>query len=224
LTSCDGSLIHDLQAEAEALVLAANRSPKLLTVSLRPAGIFGEGDVQLIPPIINVHRTNKTGFQLGPNNNLFDFTYVLNVAHAHLLASLALLHTSTLPTSPLDHEKVDGEAFMITNDEPVYFWDFARAVWKAAGSEKGTEHVWEISQDVGMAIGGLLEWGMWLIGRTPKLTRRQVRYSCMTRYYDVGKAKRRLGYRPIVGLQEGIERAVGYFNDEAKREGEKKSQ
>ena len=84
--------------------------------------------MQLIPPIINVHRTNKTGFQLGENKNLFDFTYVLNVAHAHLLAAYALLQTYKLATAPLDYEKVDGEAFFVTNDEPVYFWDFARAV------------------------------------------------------------------------------------------------
>ncbi|KAF8846921.1 C-3 sterol dehydrogenase/C-4-like protein [Acephala macrosclerotiorum] len=215
------------KAEAEYLVLAANRSeshPKLLTTSLRPAGIFGEGDVQVLPPILAVYFNNQTGFQLGPNTNLFDFTYVGNVAHAHCLASLALLTTSALKTPPLDHEKVDGEVFFITNDSPVYFWDFARAVWAAAGSEKGTEHVWEISQDLGMAIGGMLEWGFWVVGRTPKLTRRQVRYSCMTRYYDCGKAKRRLGYRAVTGLQEGIERSVKFILEERKRESEKKGQ
>lgn len=117
---------------------------------------------------------------------------------------------------------MDGEAFIITNDQPVYFWDFARAIWKAAGSDKGTEHVWEINKDVGLAIGGLLEWIMWAVGRTPKLTRRQVKYSCMTRYYDCGKAKKRLGYAPIVGLQEGIETSVKWFEEERKTEGEKK--
>ena len=180
--------------------------------------------MQLIPPIINVHRTNKTGFQLGENKNLFDFTYVLNVAHAHLLAAYALLQTYKLATAPLDYEKVDGEAFFVTNDEPVYFWDFARAGWKAAGSEKGTEHVWIIGRDVGMSIGAILEWGMWVVGRTPKLTRRQVRYSTMTRYYDCGKAKRRLGYKPLVGLQEGVTRAVGWFEEQRVKEGEKKGQ
>lgn len=113
---------------------------------------------------------------------------------------------------------------MITNDEPVYFWDFARAVWKAAGNEKGTEHVWIIPRDVGMFIGGVLEWGMWAMGRTPQLTRRQVRYSTMTRYYDCSKAKTRLGYKPLVSLQEGITRGVRWFEENRVKEGEKKSQ
>jgi sterol-4alpha-carboxylate 3-dehydrogenase (decarboxylating) len=208
-------------------VLAANRapaSPKLLTVSIRPATIFGPSDVQLIPAMINVYRNGQTGFQLGDNQNLFDFTYVENVAHGHLLAARALSATSQLNIKPMDHERVDGEAFFITNDSPVYFWDFARMVWKACGSTLGTEHVWVIGKDAGLALGGLLEWGFWLVGRTPKLTRRQVRYSSMTRYYDISKAKKLLGYAPIVGLQEGIERAVGWFMEEAKKEEEKKGQ
>lgn len=140
-----------------------------------------------------------------------------NVAHSHILAAQALLQTSTLNIVPLDHEKVDGESFFITNDSPIYFWDYARAIWKAAGSTFGTEHVWIISQDVGMAIGGLLESAMWVLGKTPTLTRRQVKYSCITRYYDITKAKKRLGYKPIYGLGAGIQETVDWFLEEKKK-------
>ena len=47
-------------------------------------------------------------------------------------------------------------------------------------------------------------------------------YVGMRRYYDIGKAWRRLGYEPIVGLQEGIERSVKWFEEERRREAEKK--
>ncbi|KAH8820304.1 3-beta hydroxysteroid dehydrogenase/isomerase family-domain-containing protein [Xylogone sp. PMI_703] len=212
------------KAEAETLVIAANRSPKLLTAAIRPASIFGPGDVQLLPPILNVLKNNQTRYQLGENDNLFDFTYVVNVAHAHCLAARALLHTSTLSTAPLDYEKVDGEVFFITNDSPVYFWDFARMVWKAGGSDKGIDHVWHLPKDLMLAAGGAAEWVMWLIGRTPKLTRRQVKYSCMTRYYNISKAKTRLGYKPIVPLKEGIEKGVAWFVELEKKNTEKKGQ
>ena len=180
--------------------------------------------MQLIPGTLAPYVQGKTGFQLGDNENLFDFTYVGNIAHAHLLAAYALLVTSQSATAPLDHEKVDGEAFIITNDQPVYFWDFMRAVWKAAGNEKGTEHVWVIGKDIGLVLATLAEWGTWLVGRDTPFKRRIVRYSSMTRYYDCSKAKRRLGYRPIVSLQEGIDRAVGAWLEEQKTAGEKKGQ
>ena len=215
------------QAIAESLVLEANRSPaapSFLTCAIRPAAIFGEGDVQLIPGTLSAYTTNKTGFQLGDNNNLFDFTYVRNIAYAHLLAAYALIATSESPTPIPEEDRVDGEAFIITNDQPVYFWDFARAVWKAAGNQKGTEHVWTIGKDVGLVLATVVEWGVWLIGKDTPFKRRVVRFSCMTRYYDCSKAKRRLGYKPIVSLQEGIQRAVGFWLEEQKREGEKKGQ
>jgi sterol-4alpha-carboxylate 3-dehydrogenase (decarboxylating) len=195
-----------------------------LTCAIRPAAIFGEGDVQLIPGCLAAYTKNQTGFQLGDNNNLFDFTYVRNIAHAHLLAAYALLVTSQSSTAPLDYEKVDGEAFIITNDQPVYFWDFARAVWKAAGNDKGTDHVWVIGKDVGLVLATIVEWAVWVLRKDTPFKRRIVRYSSMTRYYDCSKAKRRLGYRPIVSLQDGIQRSVSFWLEEQKAEGEKKGQ
>ncbi|KAL1636124.1 erg26, C-3 sterol dehydrogenase [Diplodia intermedia] len=204
------------KAWAETAVLEANRKDSssdtkkpLLTCAIRPAGIFGEGDVQLLPPMLGAYFRGQSRFQLGDNTNLFDFTYVANVAHAHLLAAAALLATHALaPTIPLDTERVDGEAFFVTNDQPVPFWDFARAVWRQAGPPVPVASTWVLPKDLMMPVGALLEWACWALGRTPNLTRDQVRYSTVRRYYCIDKAKRRLGYRPIVGLAEGVRRGV----------------
>lgn len=199
---------------AEGIVLAANRKyGDMLTVALRPAGIFGEGDVQTIPSMLTAYEKGQTKFQLGQNNNLFDFTYVGNVAHAHLLATTALLDTHTRSTQPLDHEKVDGEAFFITNDSPLYFWDFARMVWSTAGDTTQPSQVWVIDKDIGLVIASLIGWIFWLLGRKPNLTRKAVNYSSMTRYYNIDKAKRILGYKPLVGMEEAIVRSVKSFRD-----------
>ncbi|GJC92274.1 3-beta hydroxysteroid dehydrogenase/isomerase [Colletotrichum higginsianum] len=179
-----------------------------------PAGIFGEGDTMVTHQMVKIYREGKTGIQLGSNENLFDFTYVGNVAHAHLLAARLLLATAASSTAPLDHEKVDGEAFLVTNDSPIYFWDFARAIWRAAGSDKGTSHVWAIPREIGLVLGFCSEVFFTIIGKPPIFNRQRNIYSCMTRYYNIGKAKRLLGYRPIVGLDEGIKRGVQWFLDQ----------
>lgn len=212
---------------AEQIVLDANRKyGKMLTVAIRPAGIFGEGDVQVIPPMLKAYEKGQTKFQLGTNTNLFDFTYVGNVAHAHILAAVALMKTYNMSTAPLDHERVDGEAFLITNDSPVYFWDFARMVWKAAGDKTEPRDVWKIEKDTGLMIATLVEWAFWLAGGwTPNLTRRAVNFSSMTRYYNIDKARRRLGYRPLVGMGEGVERATAWFQKQRQGDSaEKKAQ
>jgi sterol-4alpha-carboxylate 3-dehydrogenase (decarboxylating) len=196
-----------------------------LTCAIRPAGIFGEGDVQLLPKIVSAYRKGQTKFQIGDNTNMFDFTYVENVAHGHLLAVLALLHThKLLPTVPLDSERVDGEAFFITNGSPTYFWDFARAVWHEAGDRWPLSGVWHLSADLAWTIGAILENVFWLMGKKPNLTRVQVKYSSMSKYHSIAKARQRLGYEPIVSLDDGIRRGVQYILEQEKKLGEKKGQ
>ncbi|KAI9777017.1 MAG: erg26, C-3 sterol dehydrogenase [Candelina submexicana] len=208
----------DTKAQAERLVLAANRKHNsMLTTAIRPAGIIGEGDVQNIPEILKARRQGHTGFQLGSNDNLFDFTYVENAAHAHLLAAFALLETQKSSTIPLDTERVDGEAFLITNDSPVYFWDFPRFVWRCAGETKDTaKTAWTIPKEQGLWLAALIEVIFLFLGKlldAPGLNRKIVRYTSMTRYYNIDKAKMRLGYRPIVGLEEGVRRAVRWVEE-----------
>ncbi|QIW98113.1 hypothetical protein AMS68_003631 [Peltaster fructicola] len=128
------------KAEAELYVLAANRTqahPSFLTAAIRPSAMFGEGDIQACPPICTAYYQGQAKFQLGSNENLFDWTEISNVAHAHHLAVAALTITyeriKNGQPAPLDHEKVDGEAFIITNDTPTYFWDFPRSLWRELG-------------------------------------------------------------------------------------------
>ncbi|KAK9439336.1 C-3 sterol dehydrogenase/C-4 decarboxylase family protein [Metarhizium brunneum] len=203
----------ETKAAAEQLVLAANRSPpsKLLTTSLRPAGIFGEGDVQTLHGFVKAYQTNKSHIQLGDNTNIFDFTYVGNVAHAHLLAAHALLVTASSATQPLDHEKVDGEVFLITNDSPCYFWDFARAVWRACGNETGTSGVWTFGRSTSLTLGLLSEIFFSIIGKPATFTRTRANMATMTRYYNITKAKSVLGYEPLWTLQEGVAKGVAWF-------------
>jgi sterol-4alpha-carboxylate 3-dehydrogenase (decarboxylating) len=175
--------------------------------------------------MVNAYRTGQTKFQIGDNTNLFDFTYVGNIAHAHVLALKALLQTHKLmPTTPLDTERVDGEAFFITNAEPVPFWDFARAVWHEAGDRTPLSSVWRLSKDTAWMIGTILEWTFWAMGKKPNLTRAQVRYSSMSKYHSINKARTRLGYEPIVSLGEGIRRGVQYILAQDEKEGQKKGQ
>ena len=45
------------------------------------------GDRQFIAGLYEVYENNQTHWQIGDNTNLFDWTYITNAAHAHLLAA-----------------------------------------------------------------------------------------------------------------------------------------
>lgn len=188
----------------------------MLTTAIRPAGIFGERDMGVTGKLL-AHGAQSAAavlrMQLGSNDNLFDFTYVGNVALAHTLAAARLLATAartpeTGQAAPLDFERVDGEAFFVTNDAPVYFWDMAHALWALTGRVVEPDRVVALPEPLLMVLGAVLEGVFGLFGKRPRLTRREARYSCMTRYYSCDKAKRRLGYEPVVGMDEGVRRAA----------------
>ncbi|RMZ72404.1 C-3 sterol dehydrogenase C-4 decarboxylase family [Pyrenophora seminiperda CCB06] len=202
------------KALAETLVLAQNQrtqedttSPRFLTCAIRPSGIFGVGDLVVLPGILDAYFRGQTRVQIGDNQNLFDFTENRNVAYAHYLAASALL--ASHQSLPKADARVDGEAFFITNDEPLCFWDFTRLVWGYAGDTTQLNQVWLLKRSWALLLAGLLEWVFWAfrLGEAP-LTRTKVRLSCMTRYFCIDKAKSRLGYKPIVELREGLRQAV----------------
>ncbi|KAL9612178.1 MAG: hypothetical protein Q9167_003214 [Letrouitia subvulpina] len=214
------------KALAEDLVLAANRKHGMLTAAIRPAGIFGEADSQMIPGMMRALEEGKQKFQLGDNKNMFDFTYVQNVVHGHLLAAKRLLEAS-VPGTETDHgNRVDGEAFFITNDQPCHFWDFTHAVWLVGGDQTKAKDIWVVPKGLGLFIAAIIEWIVWIFSfgrKEPTLTRKKIRFSTMTRTYNIQKAKDRLGYEPVVNLQDGIRRAVWwYVNKKAENMAEKK--
>lgn len=203
------------KALAEALVLAANgKHGNMLTAALRPSGLFGEGDLTAVKPMVEAAASGKYRYQIGSGKTLFDWTYVENASQAHILAAQALLKAHALSTPLSTGNRVDGEAFFVTNDEPVPFWDFARAIGAAAGYPTKPEDVRVIPRVVGLAMAIIAEWFVWVISlgqRKSTITRSGIRYSSMTRTFCVDKAKKRLGYKPLVSMKEGILRAGQSF-------------
>ncbi|GLT50769.1 hypothetical protein SLA2020_242310 [Shorea laevis] len=80
----------DLKAQAEALIVFANNIDGLLTCALRPSNVFGPGNAQLVPLLVNFAKCGLAKFTIGTGENMSDFTFSENVAHAHICAAEAL--------------------------------------------------------------------------------------------------------------------------------------
>ncbi|KAF4628997.1 hypothetical protein G7Y89_g9154 [Cudoniella acicularis] len=200
------------KALADQLVLASNRRGQMRTVSLRPSGIFGENDGLQVKALVDSAAAGKFKVQIGNGKNLFDFTYIDNLVDAEILAAQKLLNQSD---SVPDEERVDGEAFTVTNDEPVPFWSYSRAIGAAAGYPTDETKIKTIPRWVGMVLATLVEWFVWVISfgrRRPVINTVVIKYSTMERTYNIDKIKKRLGYRPRVSMQEGIRRSGASFH------------
>ena len=180
-----------VQARAEQIVVKAS-GDAFKTCVLRPSVICGEGDGQLVPSIAACVAKRETPYIIGHGRNMWDVSYVGNVADAHVLAAENLLSNAT----------AQGEVFFIQNNEPIAFRDFSLAVWKNLG------HVppFEVSIPLSLAwlFGLLAELYTWLSGTTSTLSRGSVKDASSTRYASGRKAERILGFKPRVGLEQGL--------------------
>lgn len=188
------------------------------TACIRPSGIFGESDRSLTKSMVENAIAGKLKFQIGNGTNLFDFTFNENLVDAHILAAQALLKSHIAP--PPENKRVAGEGFIITNDEHIPFWEFARSIGAAAGHPTPEKDIVRIPKTVAIIMAVITEWIVWAISFGSRKSRMNVvgiRYSCMTRTYRIDKAKERLGYKPRVSLQEAIQRAGKSFREEDKK-------
>lgn len=176
---------------AEALVLNAS-DETLATCALRPSVLFGPGDYQLIPSVHACIAKGETPFVVGDGENLWDVTYVGNVADAHVLAAENLLSKRTAA----------GEAIFISNEQPVPFRDFCLEVWKNFGHYP--PYVVHIPVSLAVLVGYIAEAVTWVTGTPTTLSRGSVLDACGTRYCSGEKARKVLGYKPRVGIEEGI--------------------
>ncbi|KAI3642589.1 hypothetical protein MP228_012144 [Amoeboaphelidium protococcarum] len=188
----------------ENLVIEAN-SDTLQTIAIRPHGIFGPNDYT-VTEIANKSLEGKMKFMIGNGSNIVDFTHVSNVVHGHILAAEALDENS----------QCSGQVYNITNDEPVHFWIFTKIVLTQLGLEAPSNKlpfstIYAIAVILQVLSLLLLVLSFGMVRWTPFLTPFKVALAGTHHYYNCEKAKRDLGYRPVVSLEQGIKETVEYL-------------
>lgn len=178
---------------AEAYVMSQEHvASGLAACALRPCTIIGPGDTAVISLLHDLIARNETYFIVGDGDNMYDFIYIDNAVHAHVLAIENLLTTKTGA----------GHVFFISNQEPVYFWDFLVYVWAQFGHIP--RYRFRIPVSVAWLVGFIFECITRLTGGLSTLDRGSVKDGVRTQYSNNDKARSILGYEPKVGLAQGV--------------------
>jgi 2-alkyl-3-oxoalkanoate reductase len=190
----------ETKAEAERMVLEAN-GPDLATVALRPHLIWGPGDNHLIPRIIDRAKAGRLR-RIGDRPNLVDSIYIDNAADAHLLAADRLEPGST----------VSGRAYFLSQGDPWPLWDLINGILRAADLPPVERRV---SPAVAGMAGAFLE-GVHRLFRLPgepAMTRFLAHQLSTAHWFNIEAARRDLGYRPAVSIEEGLGRLGRWFSE-----------
>jgi nucleoside-diphosphate-sugar epimerase len=171
---------------AERCVLAAN-GPGFATVVVRPRFIWGKGDTTLAPQLAAAARAGWVWF--GGGRHRMSTCHVRNVSHGTRLAM---------------RRARPGEIYFLTDGEPVEFRDFIARLIRSQGVEPGERSAPLWVADA-LAVIGEAAWRALPLRGEPPLTRTAVNLMFREVTVSDAKARRELGYRPVVGTAEGLE-------------------
>ena len=101
---------------------------------------------------------------------------------------------------------VAGQAYFISNGENPPFWSWMRAVWcEYSGYSKS---MWAIPGEIALAYATVENAFCRLRGRSSTMPKPYIQLALASRYTNIEKARRLLGYEPVMGLDEGLRLAV----------------
>lgn len=184
------------KAQAEERVLNA-ASDDFFTVALRPHLVFGPGDQNLIPRLVESARRGKLKI-VGSGENRVDVLYVENAADAHLCA------LDVLREKP---QSISGQAFFL-GQGPVKLWSFINDILKLYGVKPVDK---KISAGLAFRVGALLEGISNIFGLynwNPPMTRFVALQLSENHFYNHSKANQLLQWHPKVDLKEALGRLI----------------
>jgi nucleoside-diphosphate-sugar epimerase len=178
---------------AEKAVLAANDA-RLATVALRPRLIWGPGDNNILPRLVERANAGRLRF-VGDGNNKVDSTYIDNAAQAHFEAFGHLAPGAACA----------GRAYFISNGEPKPMRELVNGLLQAAGAPLVDKTIpFGVAYAVGVVCEGL--WHVLPLKGEPPMTRFLAEQLATTHWYSMEPARRDFGYVPKVTVADGLER------------------
>jgi nucleoside-diphosphate-sugar epimerase len=185
------------KAEAERMVVRAGAAGAPATICLRPHEIWGPGDPHFAPRILA--RASRLR-RIGDGRNLVDTTYIDNAAEAQILAADRLR----------ENPKLSGRVYFISQGEPIAAWEMIDAILTAAGRPPVRGRVsHRFARSAGWACEAVYR--MLRLPGEPPMTRFVADALARHHWFDIGAARRDLGYAPRVSTADGLERLAAWF-------------
>src|SRR5947209_6002656 len=166
----------------------------LPAVIIRPGTFFGSGDRLHFGRMAERVRAGK-GLIVGSGRNALPFVYVTDVVQGLLLAT--------------EHAQAVGQAYNITNDQPLTQQEFLCAIAQELGVRAPRLHT-PYPALYAAALAAEQAARLTPARRQPVVTRLGVKLFGTDNRHAIDKARRELGYTPRVSLREGVRRAAAW--------------
>lgn len=178
-----------LEAEKEASAAVARGQPISI---FRPGAIYGEGDLRFLKLFSSIQK--RRFVMIGPGTTRLHMVHVDDMVQGIMLCG--------------SQANALGQIFIISGPEAPTLNEIAATGADIMGVPRPKLHipVWPV-----YTAGWLCEMLCVPFKIDPPLHRRRVGFFTHHREFDIGKARRLLGYAPRVSVREGIERTVRWY-------------
>jgi nucleoside-diphosphate-sugar epimerase len=175
------------KAKAEQAVRAAAREG-FETVSLRPRFVWGKGDTTLLPEMVAMVKAGRFAW-VGGGRNVTETTHVDNVVEGLILAAT---------------KGRSGEAYFVTDGEPVVFREFVSELLRTQGVEppKRSLPAWSAAPTARICEAA---WKLLPLSGEPPMTAFRSWLLTQECTIDISKARAELGYSPLISHAQGLE-------------------
>ncbi|MEM1069933.1 MAG: NAD-dependent epimerase/dehydratase family protein [Planctomycetota bacterium] len=184
------------KAEAEVLLNRYISEYQFPAVILRPGFIYGPGERNFFPRLVENIRAGKMKM-IGDGQKFLNNTCVHNLVDATVLA--------------MEAPEVLGETFNIRDERLVTREEFVSAFTK----EMGKPYPPKVPEAIARMLVVVLEGGAKLVGakKPPLVTKARFKFMAVNLDFSIDKAKRVLGWQPRVDFTEGIREALDWARD-----------
>jgi nucleoside-diphosphate-sugar epimerase len=157
------------------------------TVVIRPRLVWGPGDTTLMPIMVQTMDSGRFAW-IGGGHHLTSTTHVDNVVEGLMLGA---------------ERGCSGEAYFVTDGEPVEFRDFVTRLVATSGVEAPGNEVPTALAGAAAVVAEAL-WSALPLPGEPPVTRLAVWLSSQECTLDISKARRELGYQPVITREDGL--------------------
>ncbi|WP_183092371.1 NAD-dependent epimerase/dehydratase family protein [Nocardioides stalactiti] len=195
----DDDVYTDTKVNSEAVVFAAHAAGEIAATVVRPGDVWGPGSVWVRSPLAEMLK--PTGFPLPDGGRgIFTPTYIDNFVDGVVLI--------------MSNDDAIGHAFNITDGIGVPCSDYFGRL--AAMSGGRVVHIpMRVASPLADVVGGLMR----RVGIPNDLSRGTMRLLNRPGTYSIDKARKVLGYEPLVGIDEGMDAVRAWAIDDGLIEG-----
>jgi nucleoside-diphosphate-sugar epimerase len=187
-----GDVYQESKAEGEKLALRYWRDRSLPVVVVRPAMVYGPGDLRLLKLFKAIARGRF--IMLGSGKTLAHFVYIDDLIQGFLKTA--------------SEEKAEGEVYIIAGETPITLNELAKMIAEELNVSLPPIH---LPVKPFQVLGSICETLCRPLKIEPPIFRRRVDFFTKDRSFNIAKARRELNYSPCVGMKEGIKRTATWY-------------